>query len=179
MELQQLQAWINDSPACCAAHIRRVRFVQLTSTLLDELVRVLRLDFAYIRVSDSLEGLATEFARAARRRDVEPREIGQRSTGPSRTKHLPQVCCANPNRRGRGLACGVGLGLAVNSAVRCGLAATDFPTQSERLVLRSQRTRPRSRCKKPDMSSSTAAAPNERNSARRFSTNPTENDSAG
>jgi len=57
--------------------LRRASIRPSSQHAVDELVRVLRLDFAYVRVSDSLEGLATEFARAARRMAIEPHVIGR------------------------------------------------------------------------------------------------------
>jgi len=139
MELQQLQAWINDLASVLAPPTTSSGFdsSQLTSTLLDELVRVLRLDFAYIRVSDSLEGLATEFARAARRRDVEPREIG-RALDRAVTDQAPTASLVVPNPIDEGVVSLVALGLGLRGELGRFAAAsqrTDFPTQSERLVL--------------------------------------------
>jgi len=139
MELQQLQAWINDLASVLAPPTTSSGFdsSQLTSTLLDELVRVLRLDFAYIRVSDSLEGLATEFARAARRRDVEPREIG-RALDQALTDQAPTASLVVPNPIDDGVVSLVVLGLGLRGEFGRLAAAsgrTGFPTQSERLVL--------------------------------------------
>ncbi len=138
-ELKQLQTWINDLASVLALPTTSSGFdsSQLTSTLLDELVRVLRLDFAYVRVSDSLEGLATEFARAARRRDVEPREIG-RALDQALTDQAPTASLVVPNPIDDGVVSLVVLGLGLRGEFGRLAAAsqrTDFPTQSERLVL--------------------------------------------
>src|SRR6266481_6185698 len=139
MELQQLQAWINDLASVLAPPTTSSGFdsSQLTSTLLDELVRVLRLDFAYIRVSDSLEGLATEFARAARRMAIEPRVIG-RALDQALTDQAPTASLVVPNPIDDGVVSLVVLGLGLRGELGRFAAAsqrTDFPTQSERLVL--------------------------------------------
>src|SRR2546422_4200598 len=138
-ELKQLQTWINDLARVLALPTTSSDFdsSQLTSTLLDELVRVLRLDFAYVRVSDSLEGLATEFARAARRMAIEPHVIG-RALDQALTDQAPTASLVVPNPIDEGVVSLVVLGLGLRGELGRFAAAsqrTDFPTQSERLVL--------------------------------------------
>ena len=139
MELQQVQAWINDLASVLAPPTTSSGFdsSQLASTLLDELVRVLRLDFAYIRVSHSLEGLATEFARAARRMAIEPHVIG-RAVNQALTDQAPTASLVVPNPIDEGVLSLVVFGLGLRGELGRFAAAsqrTDFPTQSERLVL--------------------------------------------
>src|SRR5262245_64655296 len=50
---------------------------QIAETLLDVLVRMLRLDFAYVRLPESVQGAVIERVRSADRRDVEPNAIGR------------------------------------------------------------------------------------------------------
>ncbi len=138
-ELKQLQTWINDLASVLALPTTSSGFdsSQLTSTLLDELVRVLRLDFAYVRVSDSLEGLATEFARAARRMAIEPHVIG-RALDQAVTDQAPSASLVVPNPIDEGVVSLVVLRLGLRGELGRFAAAsqrTDFPTQSERLVL--------------------------------------------
>jgi len=138
-ELKQLQAWINDLASVLALPTTSSSFDSstLTSTLLDELVRVLRLDFAYIRVSDSLEGLATEFARAARRMAIEPHVIG-RALDRALMDQAPTARLVVPNPIDEGVVSLVVLGLGLRGELGRFAAAsqrTDFPTQSERLLL--------------------------------------------
>jgi len=138
-ELKQLQAWINDLASVLALPTTSSSFDSstLTSTLLDELVRVLRLDFAYIRVRDSLEGLATEFARAARRMAIEPHVIG-RALDRALMDQAPTARLVVPNPIDEGVVSLVVLGLGLRGELGRFAAAsqrTDFPTQSERLVL--------------------------------------------
>ncbi len=137
-ELKQLQAWIKDLASVLALPTSSgFDSSQLTSTLLDELVRVLRLDFAYIRVSDSLEGLATEFARAARRMAIEPHVIG-RALDRALTDQAPTASLVVPNPIDEGVVSLVVLGLGLRGALGTFAAASqrpDFPTQSERLLL--------------------------------------------
>jgi formate hydrogenlyase transcriptional activator len=138
-ELKQLQAWINDLASVLALPTTSLSFDSstLTSALLDELVRVLRLDFAYIRVSDSLEGFATEFARAARRMAIEPHVIGRALDG-ALTDQAPTPSLVVPNPIDEGVVSLVVLGLGLRGELGRFAAAsqrTDFPTQSERLLL--------------------------------------------
>jgi transcriptional regulator with GAF, ATPase, and Fis domain len=110
---------------------------QIASTLLDVLVRILRLDFAYLRVSDSVEDLAGEWAQAARRRDTEPHEIG-RALDHALTHETPTASLVLPNPIGEGvvslalvrLGLGDDLGRFAAASQR-----TDFPTEIEQLIL--------------------------------------------
>ena len=138
-ELKQLQGWFNDlarvlAPPVIGSVEDPSRFA---SALLDVLLQMLRLDFAYVKVGDSFEGPGTELARAAPRQDIDSRDIG-RALEHALTDDIPTASLALPNPIGEGV---VRLAL-----VRLGprdelgrLAAasqrTDFPTDIETFLL--------------------------------------------
>src|SRR5258708_25179428 len=80
-EIKRLKACINDLlsvltlPAIWSGHAPS----QMASTLLDGLLGILRLDFAYFRLSDSNGGTPIEIVRVAGRRNptVQPQEVGR------------------------------------------------------------------------------------------------------
>src|SRR2546426_11448039 len=80
-EIKRLQACINDLisvlalPAIWGGH----ESSQIVSTLLDVLLGMLRLDFAYTRLSDAIDGAPIEMVRLAQRRNlaVQPQEVGR------------------------------------------------------------------------------------------------------
>jgi hypothetical protein len=80
-EIQRLQTCINDLTSVLAipAVWSGRDPVQIASTLLDALLRILRLDFAYARLKDPLGGVPIEVARFAEYRNLTPlpQEIGQ------------------------------------------------------------------------------------------------------
>ena len=80
-EIQHLQACINDliSVLAIPAVWSGREPAQIASTLLDVLLRILRLDFAYARLKDPLGGAPIEVARLAEYRNLTPlpQEIGQ------------------------------------------------------------------------------------------------------
>ena len=112
----------------------------IVGTLLDVVLRVLRLDFAYARVRESIYGTQIETFRAAGSRDVttRPEEIGEAFSGwladephkwPSRV----------PNPIGSGDVCVVPLRLGLQDEIGVIVAGSqrpDFPDETERLLLR-------------------------------------------
>jgi formate hydrogenlyase transcriptional activator len=112
----------------------------IVGTLLDVVLRVLRLDFAYARFRESIYGTQIEMFRAAGSRDVttRPEEIGDAFSGwladepqkwPSRV----------PNPIGSGDVCVVPLRLGLQDEIGVIVAGSqrpDFPDETERLLLR-------------------------------------------
>jgi PAS domain S-box-containing protein len=112
----------------------------IVGTLLDVVLRVLRLDFAYARFRESIYGTQIEMFRAAGSRDLKtrPEEIGDAFSGwladephrwPSRV----------PNPVGSGDVCVVPLRLGLQDEIGVIVAGSqrpDFPDETERLLLR-------------------------------------------
>src|SRR5258707_15518949 len=80
-EIRRLQGSINDliSIQALPAIWNGRESGHIASTLLDVLVSMLRLDFAYARLSDSINGSPVEFVRSTQRRTAppQPQEIGR------------------------------------------------------------------------------------------------------
>jgi PAS domain S-box-containing protein len=112
---------------------------QIGRTLLAALVGMLRLDFAYLRLLDSVGGAPVEMAQVAQQRNLnaQPEEIG-RLLDPCLTGQPPTSSFLVPNPVGEG---------KVSIAQRClglqdemgvlvvGSTRVDFPTETERLLL--------------------------------------------
>ena len=82
-EVKRLKACINDLISILALPAMWSGYepAQILSTLLDVLLRMVRLEFAYARLDNSIAGGAPiEMIRSAQRRDptLQPQEIGQR-----------------------------------------------------------------------------------------------------
>jgi formate hydrogenlyase transcriptional activator len=110
---------------------------EIASTLLDVLVRMLRLDFAYLRISDSVEELAGEWLQAAKRPDIEPHEIG-RALDHALMHDSPTASLVLPNPIGEGVVSLALVRLGLRDELGRFAAAsqrTDFPTEIEQLVL--------------------------------------------
>jgi len=141
-EVRRLRACINDLvsilalPAIWSGHEPS----QIGRTLLDALVGMLRVDFAYLRFVDSFDGTPFEMLHVAQfRRNLQlrPDELG-RLLSPCFTGQPPTSSFLIPNPVGEG---------NVSIAHRClglqnemgvlvaGSARTDFPTETERLLL--------------------------------------------
>ncbi|HEY1471378.1 MAG TPA: PAS domain S-box protein [Candidatus Acidoferrum sp.] len=140
-EIRGLRACINDLvsvlalPAIWSGHEPS----QIGRTLLDALVSMLRLDFAYLRLIDSIGGAPIEMAQVAQRQNLNarPEEIG-RLLNPCLTGQPPTSSFLIPNPVGEG---------KVSIAQRClglqdemgvlvaGSTRADFPTETERLLL--------------------------------------------
>jgi PAS domain S-box-containing protein len=112
----------------------------IVSTLLDVLVSMLQLDFAYVRLSDSINGSPVEFVRLAQRRAPPPQtsEIGRALdrwlTNPS--VNAPLVV---PNPAGDGEVKIAPLRLGLTDEIGALVASSkraNFPTPTETLLLR-------------------------------------------
>src|SRR5262245_43317198 len=141
-EIMRLQGCLNDLvsvlalPAIWSGH----ESSQIVRTLLDVLLGMLRLDFAYVRVNDAIDGAPIEMLRSAKRRQMAPppqevgRVLNRWLTDSPRTS--PVVV---PNPLGAGEVSIVPLRLGLQEEVGIFIAASrraDFPTQSEMLLLR-------------------------------------------
>jgi signal transduction histidine kinase len=111
---------------------------QIADTLLDVLVRLLHLDFAYVWLRDARDGAPIELVRMAQPRcpAAQPHAVGQALSRWVTTELCP-VRCVIPNPVGPGevpIACfRLGLEDAVGVVV-AGAQRADFPTQVERLL---------------------------------------------
>jgi len=141
-EIRRLQGCLNDLvsvlalPAIWSGH----ESSQIVRTLLDVLLGMLRLDFAYVRVNDTIDGAPIEMLRSAQRRHLAapPQEVGR-----VLNRWLTDSTLASPvvvpNPLGAGEVSIVSLRLGLQEEVGVFVAAsrrTDFPTQNEMLLLR-------------------------------------------
>ena len=139
-EIKRLQSCINDliSVLALPAIWSGSESSQILSTLLDVLVTMLRLEFAYARLSDARDGAPIEVVRSGERphASVQPQQFGQalnrwlteESSGARRI----------PDPAGQGevsIAC-FSLGLQHEGVLVTGSRRANFPTQVERLLLR-------------------------------------------
>src|SRR3989442_5839104 len=141
-EIKRLQGWLNDLvsvfalPAIWSGH----ESSQIVRTLLDVLLGMLRLDFAYVRVSEAIDGAPIEMLRSAPRRNLgaTPQEVGRVLNGWLTDSPLTSPVVV-PNPIGAGEVSIVPLRLGLQEEVGVFVAAsrrTAFPTQSEMLLLR-------------------------------------------
>jgi PAS domain S-box-containing protein len=142
-EIKRLQACINNliSVLALPAIWGGREPSQIVSTLLDVLLGMLRLDFAYARLSDAIGGgTPIEMVRSAHPRNltVQPQEIGHALnpwlTGDPRTSPLVM-----PNLLGEGTVSIAPLRLGLQNEVGvlvAGSKRADFPTEIEMLLLR-------------------------------------------
>jgi PAS domain S-box-containing protein len=142
-EIKRLQACINNliSVLALPAIWGGREPSQIVSTLLDVLLGMLRLDFAYARLSDAIGGgTPIEMVRSAHPRNltVQPQEIGHALnpwlTGDRRTSPLVM-----PNLIGEGTVSIAPLRLGLQNEVGvlvAGSKRADFPTEIEMLLLR-------------------------------------------
>jgi len=140
-EIKDLKACLNDLitvlalPAIWSIHEPS----QMVSTLLEVLVGMRRLDFAYVRLGDSFGcGAPIEMARLAQPRNVTPQEIGQALTpwledGP----HTSPILVPNPIGEGQISISTFRLGVQDELGVLvAGSRRGDFAREIERLLLR-------------------------------------------
>jgi len=142
VEIKRLKTCINDliSVLALPAIWSGNEPSQILGTLLDVLLGMLRLDFAYARLSDSIRGGAPiEMVRLAQRRNLTtpPQEIGQALNpwlaGDSGTSPL---VVRNPIGEGDVSIAPLRLGLQDEVGVLvAGSKRADFPTETERLLL--------------------------------------------
>ncbi len=141
-EIKRLRACINDLisvlalPAIWSGHEPS----QIVSTLLDVLLGMLRLDFAYARLSVSLGGAPSEMVRSAQRRTLaaQPQEVG-RALSPWLTGDPPAAPFVVPNPMGEGKVSIAPLRLGLQEELGflvAGSQRADFPTDVEVLLLR-------------------------------------------
>jgi len=140
-EIKNLKACINDliSVLALPAIWTGREPSQILSTLLDVLLGILRLDFAYARVSNSIGVAPIEMVRLAHPRNLtaQPQEIG-RMLNPWLSGDPPTSPLMVPNPIGEGEVSIAPFRLGVFDEVEVLVAAcqrADFPTETERLVL--------------------------------------------
>jgi len=137
-----LQACINDLisvlalPAIWSGH----KSSQIVTTLLDGLVGMLRLDFAYARLTDSIGEPLIESVRLAKHRNpaTQPREVGQ-ALSRWLTGDLPTSPLVVPNPVGEGKISIASFRLGLEDGIGVLVAGSerpDFPTKIELLHLR-------------------------------------------
>src|SRR2546428_3169358 len=141
--IKDLKACINDLITVLAlpAIWSNLEPSQIVSTLLEALVGMLRLDFAYVRLSDSFgSGAPIEMVQLAHRRNLaaQPQEIGQLLhpwlTGDPRPS---PIVVPSPVGEGEVSIAAFRLGLQDEVGVLvAGSRRGDFPTEVERLLLR-------------------------------------------
>ena len=141
-EIRRLQGCINDliSVLAIPALWRGQESAQIVSTLLDVLVGMLRLDFAYARLKDPVGGAPIEMVRLAHSRNLtaRPPEIGQVLNGwvgddPQKWPLLVR----NPVGDGDVSIVPLQLGLRDEiGVIVAGSQRADFPGETERLLLR-------------------------------------------
>jgi PAS domain S-box-containing protein len=113
---------------------------QIISTLLDVLFGMLRLDFAYSRLNDSIDGTPIEMVRLAGPRNLmaQPQEIGQ-MLNPWLRGDPSTLRLVVPNPIGEGEVSIASLPLGLQDEVGVLIAGSqraDFPTETEKLLLR-------------------------------------------
>ncbi|HWY32509.1 MAG TPA: ATP-binding protein [Candidatus Acidoferrum sp.] len=141
-EIRRLQGSINDLISIQALPViwDGRESGHIISTLLDVLVSLQRLDFAYARLSDSNNGSPVEFVRLTPRRKPppQPREVG-RALDCWLTNHAANAPLSVPNPMGDGEVriATFRLGLMDEIGVLvAGSKRADFPTPTETLLLR-------------------------------------------
>src|SRR6266478_1605568 len=141
-EIRRLQGSINDLTSIQAlpAIWNGRESGHIASTLLDVLVSMLRLDFAYARLSNSINGSPVEFVRLTQRRTAppQPEEIG-RALDRWLTYQSANAPLAVPNPAGDGEVRIAPLRLGLMDEIGmlvAGSKRADFPTPTETLLLR-------------------------------------------
>src|SRR6266403_4976127 len=141
-EIKRLQSCINDliSVLALPAIWSGSESSQILGTLLDVLLTMLRLDFAYARLGDASEGPPIEVVRLSghRHSSVQPRQFGQ-ALDRWLTADQTASRCAVPDPMGEGEVsiASFSLGLHHEGGVLvAGSRRADFPTEVELLLLR-------------------------------------------
>ena len=141
-EIRRLQGCINNLvsilalPALWSDH----ESSQIVRTLLDVLLGMLRLDFAYARLSETVDGSPVEMVRLAQRHTLtaQPQEVGRVIAG-WLTGDPSALLFVAPNPVGEGEISVASFRLGVQDEVGIFVAGSqraDFPTEIERLLLR-------------------------------------------
>jgi PAS domain S-box-containing protein len=141
-EIRRLQGCINDllSVLALPAIWHGQGPSQIVSTLLDALLAMLRLDFAYARLSEAIDGSPVEVVRLAQRRHpaAQPPDVG-RALNRWLTSDPPASPFVVPNPIGAGEVSIAALRLGLQETVGvlvAGSQRADFPTTIEMLLLR-------------------------------------------
>jgi signal transduction histidine kinase len=141
-EIRRLQRCVNDliSVLALPALWGGSESSQMLGTLLDVLFAMLRLDLAYARLSDSKSGPPIEVVRSAHREhpSVQPQQVGQ-ALGRWLTGNQAASRFVVPNPAGEGEISIVSFSLGLQDEVGvlvAGSRRSDFPTDTERLLLR-------------------------------------------
>ena len=141
-EIKRLQGCINNlmSILALSAIWTGRKPSEMGRTLLDGLVGMLRLDFAYARFSDSIDGEPIEEVRLAGHHDtgVQPREVGRALEG-LLTGARPTSPLVVPNPVGEGEVSIASFRLGLQDeigVVVVGSRRADFPSDIEKLLLR-------------------------------------------
>src|SRR5229473_3201700 len=141
-EIRRLQGCINDliSVLALPAMWSGQESAQIVSTLLDVLVGMLRLDFAYARLKDPVDEAPIELVRLAQSRPltVRPQEIGQvLSPWLGDDPQKRPLLVRNPRGDGDGSIVPLRLGLRDEiGVIVAGSQRAEFPGETERLLLR-------------------------------------------
>jgi PAS domain S-box-containing protein len=141
-EVKRLQSCINDliSVLALAAIWSGSESSQMLGTLLDSLLAILRLDFAYARLSDGSDGPPIEVVRSGQHEhsSVQPQQVGQ-ALDRWLTDDQTASQCVVPSPVGEGEVSIASFSLGLQHEVGvlvAGSQRTDFPTEVERLLLR-------------------------------------------
>src|SRR5229473_2798874 len=141
-EIKRLQSCINDliSVLALPAIWSGSESSQILGTLLDVLLTMLRLDFAYARLSDASDGPPIEVVRLGDHRysSLQPQQFGQ-ALDRWLTDDQTTSRCLVPDPMGEGEVSIASFSLGLQHEVGVLVAGTqraDFPTEVERLLLR-------------------------------------------
>ena len=141
-EIQRLQGCMNNLISVLALPVLwgGQEPSQVARTLLDGLVGMLRLDFAYARLSDSIDGGPIELVRLAQQRSptLQPQEVG-RALNRWLTDDPPRSPLVVPNPFGEGEISIASSRLGLQDEIGVVIAGSrrvDFPTEIEQLLLR-------------------------------------------
>src|SRR5437588_7187740 len=141
-EIKRLQSCINDliSVLALPAIWSGSKSSQILSTLLDVLLTMLRLDFAYARLNDASDGPPIEVVRLGdhRHSPIQPQQFGQ-ALDRWLTADQTASRCVVPDPAGEGEVSIASFSLGLHHEVGvlgAGSRRADFPTEVERLLLR-------------------------------------------
>jgi signal transduction histidine kinase len=139
-DVKQLQRRLNDLVAILAlpAIWTGLDPGQIAQTLIDGLVKLLDLEFAYIRLGDSAEGSISECVRSSLRRDIPPHDVAQALARCLATEPPAEILVL-PNPVGDGLTPTAVFRLGLDDEVGrliVGSQRPDFPTGMEQLLVR-------------------------------------------
>jgi len=139
-EIKRLQACINDlvSVQALASVWGGQEPHQIADSLIEVLVLMLRLDFAYARVGESIEGSCIELLRLPDHPGTEPREIIQAiASWLKEGRVASRRSMPNPVGDGELYLAQLGLGLRDEiGIIVAGSRRADFPAEAETLLLR-------------------------------------------